>query len=233
MSRMTRTLITGANKGLGYEAARRLLGQGHDVWMAARDVERGSAAAEQLGARFVALDVTDDASVAAAVRVRADAGGLDVLINNAGIAGRRASVRDTTAEDIRAVFETNVLGPARVLQAFTELLDASPAPVVVNVSSGLGSLGLASDPDGAYRAFLALGYPASKAALNMLTVKWAAAYPRWRINAADPGFTATDLNEHRGTQTVHEGTDAIMRLACVAPDGPTGCYIDRDGPVPW
>jgi NAD(P)-dependent dehydrogenase (short-subunit alcohol dehydrogenase family) len=230
---MTRTLVTGANKGLGLETSRRLLGEGQDVWMAARDPDRGTAAAEELGAHFVTLDVNDDASVAAAVRTLTDVGGLDVLVNNAGIAGRRAAIAETTAEDVREVFEANVFGAVRVLQAFTPLLDASSAPVVVNVSSGLGSLALASDPDGTYATFLALAYPASKAALNMLTVKWAAAHPRWRINAADPGFTATDLNEHRGTQTVQEGTDAIVALACLGSDGDTGTYLSREGQVPW
>ena len=230
---MTRTLITGANKGLGHEAARRLLGEGHEVWVAARDPERGRAAAEELGARFVTLDVTHEDSVAEAARMLEEAGGLDVLVNNAGIAGPRVAVEKTGAEDIEAVFETNVFGPVRVLRAFTPLLEASGSPVVVNVSSGLGSLGLASDPEGPYAGFGLLAYPSSKAALNMLTVKWAAAHPRWRINAADPGFTATDLNDHRGTQTVLEGTDAIARLACFGPDGPTGGYFDRNGTVPW
>jgi NAD(P)-dependent dehydrogenase (short-subunit alcohol dehydrogenase family) len=230
---MTITLVTGANKGLGYETAKRLLEKGHDVWLAARNDRLGAAAAEELGARFVALDVTDDASVAQAALVLRKAGDLDVLINNAGIAGQRKAVTETTADDVRAVFETNVFGPVRVLGAFTDLLDASAAPVVVNVSSGLGSLGLASDPDGPYAEFVMLGYPSSKAALNMLTVKWAAAHPRWRINAADPGYTATDLNAHRGSQTVREGTDTIVHLACLGPDGPTGTYIDRNGVVPW
>jgi NAD(P)-dependent dehydrogenase (short-subunit alcohol dehydrogenase family) len=230
---MTRTLITGANKGLGYETARRLLAEGHDVWVGARDPERGAEAAESLGARFVRLDVTDEESVAAAGDVVTKQGGLDVLVNNAGIVGPRSQVPETTAEDMRITFETNVFGPVRVLRAFTGLLDASAAPVVVNVSSGVGSLGYASDAAGPAAGILLLGYPASKAALNMLTVKWARAHPRWRVNAADPGFTSTDLNAHRGTQTVQEGTDAIVRLACVAPDGPTGTFADRHGNVPW
>jgi NAD(P)-dependent dehydrogenase (short-subunit alcohol dehydrogenase family) len=230
---MTRTLITGANKGLGYETARRLLEHGHEVWVAARDPELGGAAAERLGASFVVLDVRDEESVAGAVEGLTEAGGLDVLINNAGIVGPRTSVPETTAEGIAEVFDTNVLGPVRMVQAFTELLDASPAPVVVNVSSGLGSLGLAADPEGTYADFVVLGYPTSKAALNMLTVKWARAHPRWRVNAADPGYTATDLNGNNGTQTVQEGTDAIVTLARLGPDGPTGSYIDRDGVVPW
>lgn len=230
---MPRTLITGANKGLGFETARRLLEEGHEVWMGARDPERGRVAAESLGAHFVALDVTDSSSVEAAVDVLAEAGGLDVLINNAGIAGGRVAVAETTVEDVRAVYETNVFGPVRVLQAFTGLLDASATPVVVNVSSGLGSLGLASDPKGPYAAFGMLAYPSSKAALNMLTVKWAAAHPRWRVNAVDPGYTATDLNESRGTQTVQEGTDAIVTLGCLGPEGSTGTFVARDGTVPW
>jgi NAD(P)-dependent dehydrogenase (short-subunit alcohol dehydrogenase family) len=230
---MTRTLITGANKGLGYETARRLLAEGHDVWVAARNPERGAEAAESLGARFVTLDVTDEESVAAAADVVGRQGGLDVLVNNAGIVGPRSRVPETTGEDIRITFETNVFGPVRVLHALTGLLDASAAPVVVNVSSGVGSLGYASDPAGPAADILLLGYPSSKAALNMLTVKWARAHPRWRVNAADPGFTSTDLNAHRGTQTVQEGTDAIVRLACVGPDGPTGTFADRHGNVPW
>jgi NAD(P)-dependent dehydrogenase (short-subunit alcohol dehydrogenase family) len=230
---VTTTLVTGANKGLGYETARRLLGEGHDVWIGTRDHDRGAAAAESLGARFVALDVTDEASVAAAADVMGRAGGLDVLINNAGIVGPRPQVPETTAEDVRVTFETNVFGPIRVVRAFTDLLDASAAPVVVNVSSGVGSLGYASDPNGPAADILLLGYSSSKAALDMLTIKWARAHPRWRVNAADPGFTATDLNSHRGTQTVQEGTDAIVRLASVAPDGPTGTFADRHGTVPW
>jgi NAD(P)-dependent dehydrogenase (short-subunit alcohol dehydrogenase family) len=226
-------LITGAGKGLGYETARRLLAEGHVVWVSARDRERGAAAAESLGARFVEMDVTDDSSVAAARDVVAGTGGLDVLVNNAGIVGPRSQVPETSADDVRIAFETNVFGPVRVVRAFTALLDASSAPVVVNVSSGVGSLGYASDRGSRAADILLLGYPSSKAALNMLTVKWARAHPRWRVNSADPGFTATDLNAHRGTQTVHEGTDAIVRLACLPPDGPTGTFVDRQGTVPW
>ena len=201
--------------------------------VAARDPERGAEAADRLGARFVTLDVTDGASVAAAADVVAEQGGLDVLINNAGIVGPRSQVPETTADDVRITFETNVFGPVRVLRAFTALLDASAGPVVVNVSSGVGSLGYASDPVGPAADILLLGYPSSKAALNMLTVKWARAHPLWRVNAADPGFTSTDLNAHRGTQTLQEGTDAIVRLACLTPDGPTGTFADRHGNVPW
>jgi NAD(P)-dependent dehydrogenase (short-subunit alcohol dehydrogenase family) len=229
---MTKTLITGANKGLGYQTARRLLAEGHQVWVAARDPRRGAEAAQRLGARFVQLDVTDDGSVTAAAEVVANGGGVDVLINNAGISDR-TPVIDTAAATIAPVFDTNVLGPVRMLQAFNRLLDVSSCPVVVNVSSAVGSLAYASDPEGPYAELNLLAYPASKAALNMLTIQWAKAHPRWRVNAADPGFTATDFNQHRGTQTVEEGTDAIVGLATVGPDGPTGTFSDRNGTVPW
>ena len=120
------------------------------------------------------------------------------------------------------------------MHAFSDLLDDSPAPVVVvTVSSGVGSLGYAGDPAGPAADGMLLGHPSSKAAVNMLTVKWARAHPRWQVNAGDPGFTATDLDAHRGNQTVHEGTEASVRLACVAPDRPTGTVVDRHGTVPW
>src|SRR5262245_55408860 len=149
---MTTTLITGANKGLGYETARQLIAAGHTVYVGARDPERGRAAAERLGARFVELDVTDDASVAAAAaQIHAD-GGLDVLVNNAGIEPRTTDngiigAAGQTADEMRDVFDTNVFGVVRVTHAFLPLLQRSSAPVIVNVSSSLGSLGLVSSPD--------------------------------------------------------------------------------------
>jgi NAD(P)-dependent dehydrogenase (short-subunit alcohol dehydrogenase family) len=232
---MTTTLITGANKGLGYETARRLTAAGHDVWIGARDEARGRAAADELGARFVQLDVTDDASVAAAADTVAAAGGLDVLVNNAGIPTVRGmhGVGDTTVDDVRGVFEVNVFGVVRVTQAFLPLLERSAAPVIVNVSSGSGSMTLTSDPSRVESEIVNLTYSPSKAAVNMLTSQLARAYPRIRINAADPGYTATDFNAHQGVQTVEEGADAIVALATVGPDGPTGTYVDRTGVVPW
>lgn len=231
---MTTTLITGANKGLGFEAARRLSADGHDVWIAARDPERGRAAAEKLGARFVALDVTDDASVAAAARTVAAETGLDVLINNAGISGGLAvQVADLTAADIQRVYDTNTLGVVRVSQAFIPLLECSADPVIVNVSSGLGSLTVTNQPNRTESTIISLAYTSSKSALNMLTNQYAKAYPGIRINAVDPGYTATDLNNHSGPQTVQEGTDAIVAMANIGPDGPTGTFTDRHGTVPW
>src|SRR5258707_12270403 len=162
---MTKTLITGANQGLGSPAAQRLMGGGHEVWVSARDPKSGTEAARTLGARFVHLDVTDDASAAAAAQVLADAGGLDVLINNAGISDR-TPVAETTASDVQRLLDTNVLGPVQVIQAFTVLLEASAAPVVVNVSSSVGSLAYASNPQGSYAELNLLAYPASKGCLE-------------------------------------------------------------------
>jgi NAD(P)-dependent dehydrogenase (short-subunit alcohol dehydrogenase family) len=230
---MPTTLITGANKGLGYEAARRLLSAGHDVWVAARDRERGRAAAGALGARFVQLDVTDDASVAAAADHVAAQTGLDVLVNNAGIVGARVPAEQTSAAQLREVYETNVFGVVRVIGAFAPLLSRSDNPVVVNVSSGMGSLAVPSDPDRLESKLVSLAYPSSKTALNMLTSQYAKVYPQMRINAVDPGYTATDLNGHSGVQSVQEGTDAIVRMASIGATGPTGTFVDRHGNVPW
>ncbi len=227
---MTTTLITGSNKGLGLETARRLLAAGHDVWVAARDAEAGAKAASDLGTRFVQVDVTDDASVAAAVST---VGSLDVLVNNAGITGARKSVADTTAYDVREVFETNVFGPVRMLQAFLPALLASANGVVVNVASGLGSQAAVRDPDRVEFGVVAPAYCSSKSALLMLTTQYAKALPTLRINVVDPGYTSTDLNGNSGTQTVTEGTDAIVAMALIGPDGPTGTFTDRDGAVPW
>ncbi|MGW4568170.1 SDR family NAD(P)-dependent oxidoreductase [Streptomyces sp. NPDC004561] len=235
---MTNTLITGANKGLGFETARRLLAAGHTVHLGARDPERGRRAAEELGAHFVQLDVTDDASVAAAVKVIEAEGGLDVLVNNAGIEPRRpdggfVDPATTTADDVRTVFETNVFGMVRVLHAFLPLLRRSAHPVVVNVSSGLAAAAALADPAAPEHFYPDLAYPASKAAVNMLTVQYAKAFDGIRINAVDPGFTATDLNHNTGTQTVEEGADVIVRMAGIGPDGPTGTFRKAAGVLPW
>ena len=231
---MTATLITGANKGLGFETARRLIALGHTVYLGARDRERGEAAAKTLGACFVPLDVTDDGSVVAAAEwIERQKLGLDVLINNAGIAGDRVAPADTTAEHMRRVYETNVFGIVRVTHAMLPLLRASKVPVIVNVSSGLGSCAAVTDPSRVESKVALIGYCSSKSAVTMLTVQYAKALPEFRINAVDPGFTATDLNAHRGTQTVEQGTDAIVRLATIGRDGPTGTFQDAHGVVPW
>ena len=238
---MTTTLITGANKGLGYETARRLVAAGHTVYVGSRDAERGRRAAEELGARTVQLDVTDDTSVDAAAKTIAADGGLDVLVNNAGIVDPGEwtadnvvlGAADLTADVMRRTFETNVFGPVRVLHAFLPLLQRSAAPVVVNVSSALASLSRVSTPGGPGYGYPGVAYPASKAALNMVTVQYAKAFPDMRINAVEPGFTGTDLNGGTGHQTVEQGADVIVRLARLGPDGPTGGYVDADGTLPW
>jgi NAD(P)-dependent dehydrogenase (short-subunit alcohol dehydrogenase family) len=235
---MTATLITGANKGLGFETARRLVAAGHTVYLGSRDAERGRRAAEQLGARAVQLDVTDDASVAAAVKTIEADGGLDVLINNAGIEERGDNnvvigPADVTADMMRRIFETNVFGTVRVTHAFLPLLQRSAAPVVVNVSSGLASLTRVTTPGTPTYAYPGVAYPASKTAVNMITVQYAKAFPAMRINAVEPGFTKTDLNGNTGIQTVEQGAEIIVRMARVGPDGPTGGYFDAEGTLPW
>ncbi|MFI6344426.1 SDR family NAD(P)-dependent oxidoreductase [Streptomyces sp. NPDC050560] len=233
---MTTTLITGANKGLGHETARRLVEAGHTVYLGSRDPERGRAAAGRTGARPVVIDVTDDASVAAAVKTVESAGGLDVLVNNAGVEARTPGngiigAAEVTADDMRGVFETNVFGVVRVTHAFLPLLRRSGAPVIVNVSSGLASLAGLSSADGP--GYPGVAYPASKAAVNMLTVQFARAFPEFRVNSVEPGYTATDLNGRTGHQTVEEGAEIIVRMARIGPDGPTGGYFDRNGTLPW
>ena len=235
---MTTTLITGANKGLGFETARQLIAAGHTVYLGSRDAERGRRAAEQLGARLVLLDTTDDASVEAAAKAVEADGGLDVLINNAGIEERGAgnsviAAADVTADLMRKTFETNVFGTVRVTHAFLPLLQRSTAPVVVNVSSGLASLTRVTAPDTPTYAYPGVAYPASKTAVNMITVQYAKAFPTMRINAVEPGYTKTDLNGNTGIQTVEQGAGIIVRMAQVAPDGPTGGYFDAEGTLPW
>jgi NAD(P)-dependent dehydrogenase (short-subunit alcohol dehydrogenase family) len=230
---MTTTLITGANKGLGYETARRLIEAGHTVWMGARDAARGQQAADALGGRFVQLDVTSDASVAGAAETVAAAGGLDVLINNAGISGPHSQAAELTAEDALAVYGTNVVSIVRMTSAFVPILRASSAPTIVNVTSGLGSFALVHDPGRIESKINAPLYTSSKSAVTMLTVQYARAFPQMRINAADPGYTATDFNGNNGTQTVQEGTDAIVELATRGGGGPTGTFIDRSGVAPF
>jgi NAD(P)-dependent dehydrogenase (short-subunit alcohol dehydrogenase family) len=232
---MTTTLITGANKSLGFETARRLTEAGHTVYLGSRDEQRGKEAAGRLGARLVQLDVASDDSVeAAAALVRDEAGHLDVLVNNAGISGGLGrSPGEVTAADMRAVYETNVFGVVRVTHAFLPLLAASSAPVIVMVSSGMGSLAVTTDPSRFESTLISVSYTSSKAALNMITTQYAKAFPAMRINVVDPGYTGTDFNQHRGTQTVEEGAEIIVAMASIGPGGPTGGYFSAAGPVPW
>jgi NAD(P)-dependent dehydrogenase (short-subunit alcohol dehydrogenase family) len=231
---MTITFITGANKGLGFETARRLIAQGHTVLLGARDAAAGRAAADELGARYVPIDVTDEGSVAeAAADVERHEGAIDVLVNNAGIAGPAGDPSALTGADVLRVLDVNLAGVVRTTTAFLPLLRRSADPVIINVSSSMGSLAATHDPTRAESKAVVPVYAASKAALTMLTTQYAKALPDIRINAADPGYTATDFNGHSGPQTVTEGTDAIVALATIGPDGPTGTFRDRHGDVAW
>lgn len=231
---MTITLITGANRGLGLETARRLVEAGHTVLLGARDPQQGRPAADRLGARFVVIDVADDDSVArAAADVEAHEGRLDVLINNAGILGPRKPAEDLTGPDAIEVFATNVAGIVRVTHAFLPLLRRSDHPAVINVTSGMGSFARTHDPDRVESRVVGPLYTASKAAVTMLTTQYAKALPDIRFDAADPGYTATDFNLHSGHQTVAEGTDAVVALATEVPGAGTGRFVDRLGTVPW
>jgi len=179
------------------------------------------------------LDVTDDRSVGAAAERVASDGGLDVLVNNAGIVGHRKPVAEMTADDVQLVLDTNLLGIVRVTRACLPLLERSANPVIVNVSSGMGSLAVTTDPSRLESTLNSLAYPTSKAAVNMLTTQYAKAFPRLRINAVDPGYTATDFNDHRGTKPVEQGAEIIVRMATLDGSGPTGAFVDENGAVPW
>ncbi|MDR3673521.1 MAG: SDR family oxidoreductase [Holophaga sp.] len=235
-------LITGANKGIGLEVARQIGRAGLTVLLGARNPAAGRSAAatlagEGLDAHFLIIDVTDRGSIAAAAAaVGRDYGRLDVLVNNAGIsdpADGWPSAADLDA--VERVVRTNFLGPVAVTQAMLPWLRKAPAGRIVNVSSGLGSLTRNSDPGSPFANTKVIGYNASKAALNMLTVHLAFELrdTAIKVNAAAPGYTATDLNGHQGHQTIPEGAAEAVRLALLPDDGPTGTFSDRQGIVPW
>ena len=236
-------LITGANKGIGKEIARQLGALGTTVLIGARDKARGEEAAAELtaggaDAHAVLLDVTSQPSIdAAAAQVERDYGRLDVLVNNAGIAldGGPSSALTLDLETLRRTYETNVFGVFSMTKAMLPLLQKSKASCIVNMSSGLGSLTENSDPNGQYAHIKPLAYNSSKAALNMVTVIFAAELKDRgiKVNAADPGYTATDLNQHSGPRTVEQGAAIAVHLATLPSDGPTGGYFDDDGVVPW
>ncbi|MBB5783415.1 SDR family NAD(P)-dependent oxidoreductase [Nonomuraea jabiensis] len=228
---MTITLITGANKGIGFETAKQLLELGHVVYIGARDVERGEKAAAALGARFVQLDVTDDASVSSALAtIDAAEGRLDVLVHNAGILG------DGAIDGPKAlrVFDTNAVGIVRVTEAALPLLRRSSNPNVVTVSSSMGSFWAVNNPDRPeFHIPLAL-YAASKSAATMLTVQYAKAHPGIKFNALEPGTTATDMTAAMGIgRSPEESARTVVRLATLDADGPTGTFQDETGELRW
>ncbi|MBF5029168.1 MULTISPECIES: SDR family NAD(P)-dependent oxidoreductase [unclassified Micromonospora] len=227
---MTVTLITGANRGIGFETARQLLDLGHVVYVGARDVERGETAAATLGARFVQLDVTDDASVTAALAaIDAAEGRLDVLVHNAGVLDE--AVSGPTA---LRVFDTNAVGVVRVTEAALPLLRRSPNPTVVTVSSSAGSFWATTNPQRPEYGMPALLYASSKAAATMLTLQYAKANPGIRFNAVEPGFTDTDMTAAMaGGRSPRDSARVIVRLATPDADGPTGTLQDEHGELPW
>ncbi|RWC39591.1 MAG: SDR family oxidoreductase [Mesorhizobium sp.] len=240
MTRSKTAVVTGANKGIGREIARRLATMGFKVWLGARNAERGTVAArelrsEGLDVQWLELDVTQDESVAAAARiVEAEGPCLDVLVNNAGIAiNYELPPSQQHLADVRATYDVNVFGPIRVTQAFLPLLLAAPAARIVMVSSSTGSIGRALDSGN--QSVNLMGYGSSKTALNAITVAFARelAPQGIKINAAAPGYTATDLNGFRGHRTVQQAAEIVIHLATLDADGPNAGYFNDDGPLPW
>lgn len=231
---MTVALITGANKGIGFETARQLTEAGYQVYLGARDVERGEKAAAEIGARFVRIDVTDDASVTAALATIEEAEGrLDVLVNNAGVLIADPLDGPTALR----VFDVNAVGIVRVTEAALPLLRRSENPRVVNVSSSLGSFWVNTTPGRVEHGMFLPLYAASKAAATMLTVQYAKAYADIRFNAVEPGPTATDMTAGFGIDDIAESpaesARIVVRLATLDLDVPTGTLQDKDGLLAW
>ncbi|GAB3937746.1 SDR family oxidoreductase [Mucilaginibacter myungsuensis] len=245
---MKTVLITGANKSIGFETARQLLHQGYYVYLGCRDMAKGEQAAEQLKAEGLdqveplLIDVNNGVSVtAAAGALSQKAAVLDVLINNAGVSGGYPqSATDVPVAEVREVFETNFFGVISVTQAFLPLLKRAAEPRIVNVTSGLGSLNLHSDPSWKYYPVKLASYVSSKAALNAYTI--VLAYDlrdtAFKVNAVDPGYTATDFNHHSGPGTLPDAAARVVKAAVLGADGPTGQFFSDDnapetGISPW
>lgn len=245
---MKKALITGANKSIGFETARQLLQKGFYVYLGSRNLENGTEAVEKLKAEglseveVVRIDVSDDESVKAA---RAEIGektdALDVLVNNAGIlGGMQQTATGASIGAFKEVFDTNVFGVVRVTQTFMDLLRKSNEPRIVMVSSSMGSLTLHSDPDWKYYDAKAAVYTSSKSALNMYTVNLAYELrdTPFKVNAVDPGYVATDFNNHSGPGTVEEAGARLVKYALIGSDGPTGKYFSEEtnpetGEISW
>lgn len=242
MTNQPRALITGANKGIGLSIAKGLGQLGYQVWIGSRDAERGRIAVAELeqggiDAHVLLLDVADPGSVEAAssfLSRQIDA--LDVLVNNAGIAlGFSEPPSEQSMDELKAVYEVNVFGPVRVTQAFLPLLKKAEGARIVMMSSGLGSLGLVTDPTSIYSTANLLAYNSSKTALNAVSVAFAKELAPLgiKVNAVEPGSVATDLNGNNGALTPDEGAVSAIRLATIGPDGPTGGFFGHDGTQPW
>jgi NAD(P)-dependent dehydrogenase (short-subunit alcohol dehydrogenase family) len=245
---MKTALITGANKSIGFEAARQLLQQGYYVYLGSRNAQNGQQAVDQLKAEGLTqveplvIDVTDGASITAAREALGQKTQvLDVLINNAGILGSPSQpATSASVAMIKEVFDTNVFGVIEVTQAFIDLLRQSPAPRIVNVTSGLGSLTLHNDPTWKYYHVKGAAYQPSKAALNAYTIMLAYELrdTPFKVNAVDPGYTATDFNHHSGPGTVEDAAARLVKAATLGPDGPTSQFFSDDsspetGISPW
>lgn len=235
-------LVTGATRGIGHEIARQLAEVGHEVWLGSRDAKRGEEAAAGLRAKglrvhVLPLDVTDDASATKAARLLAEqADHLDVLVNNAGIAqGFTFSPDVEPLANVKDVYEVNVFGPIRVTQAFLPLLKAAPAAQVIMISSELGSLRALLDTENEFYGLNSLGYNTSKTALNAATVSFAKALKPFgiRVNAVDPGFTATDMNGYAGYRSVAQAAEIPLALATGGMDGVSAGFLNHNGRLGW
>lgn len=235
---MKTALVTGANKSIGFEIAKQLTQQGYYVYMGSRSTEKGEEAVAKLKAEgltnieVLKLDVTDKTSITEAESILSQKlASLDVLVNNAGISGsfpQEASSVDVST--IREVFDTNFFGVIEVTQSFLPLLKKSSAPVIVNVTSGLGSLTLHSDPDWKYYPVKSAAYGTSKTALNAYTVVLAYELrdSNFKVNVVDPGYTATDFNHNQGPLKVEDSAAFIVKYATLGTDGPTGKFFSHD-----
>lgn len=235
-------LVTGANRGIGFEVARMLAAKGAMVWVGARDHARGLKAVtrlrdESLKVEQLSLDVTYEPGVRlAAERVMQESGRLDILVNNAGIAlDAGTAPSEVDFDRVRATFEVNLFGAIRVTQAFLPLLRKSASGRIVMVSSDIGSHSHQTNPAYPYYAINPMVYAASKAALNAVTIAFAKELRETsiKVNAANPGFTATDLNDYQGLLTVQQGAAPIVSLATLPDRGPTGTFLGPDGAEPW
>ena len=239
---MRTVFITGANKGIGFETAKQMAQLGYHVYLGSREEARGAEAVKKLhdsgitNVKFTRIDVTDSRSIQqAAAEIKSLHGSLDTLINNAGIAGGQPQHIATTDIDVlRTVFETNFFGAVQTTQHFLPLLQKSAAPVIVNVSSELGSLARHSGAERNPNWDNFDAYSCSKTALNAFTLALANQFrnTKFRINSVTPGYTATDLNQHKGLQTAEQGAGYIVKYATIGPDGPTGKFL-KDEVVAW
>jgi NAD(P)-dependent dehydrogenase (short-subunit alcohol dehydrogenase family) len=234
-------LVSGANKGIGYEIARGLGAKKITVLVGARDEARGQAAVAKLksegaDARFVKLDVTNHETIRRAAEwIEKEFGKLDILVNNAGIGEWGGKPSGVDLAKVREVYETNLFGPIAMTQTMLPLLRKSKHGRIVNVSSGLGSLTLASQPDSPVAQMSILGYNTSKTALNSITVQFANELKDTpiKVNAICPGYCATDLNGNSGPRTAAQGAVAAIQYATIGEDGPTGGYFNDEGRMPW